>query len=140
MSMQYGEIQAALDGRLATFARENQCDVAWENMTLDSSSDRPYLQCALLPARPYQATLGTGGFIRLSGLYQVNVVCPQGIGSGPPRNLADLLIRHFKPGTSLTRGAVNLGIDCAWRSSAVQEPDWYLIPVSVSWFVFAKND
>lgn len=139
MSGIYNEIQAALDGHLNTWAVSVDLSVAWENIAYEPTITEAFVKPAILPAQPSTASLGENGLNRLTGVYQVSLFYPAWEGSGTARDTADSLISHFKRGTSLTSGGVTIEIERAWRSPAVQEPDWYQIPVSIAWFTYHEN-
>jgi hypothetical protein len=135
-SLTYDAIHGIINAYLNLVQATN---VAYENAEYEPESGTGYLRETLLPAEPEQAELGTDGRNRLTGIYQISVFEEVGKGSGDAETKAETLIAAFKRGTTLTANGLTVRIDKAWRSPAIQEKDWYHVPVSVRWFAYAAN-
>jgi hypothetical protein len=92
-----------------------------------------------MPGEPEQAALGDLGENRLVGVYQISVFEPTGEGAGPAEVVAEGLIAAFKRGSAFTGGSVTVRVQKVWRGVAIQDGDWYHIPVSVMWFAYTAN-
>jgi len=129
-----GSIQAALDGHLKTFQASN---VAWENIIFVPNRNTPWLRSALLPASSRVITSLEPLMVRHLGIYQVSVNIPgteqDPPGAGPANVIADAVIAHFRPGTVLHSGGLNIEIDYAEDHPAIPGVDWYAVPVSVGY-------
>ena len=135
--MSFDAVRTALDTLMAaTFV----ANVAYENAEYTPTVGTDWKRVTFLPTEPTQASLGTNGHNRLMGIYQVSVFAEVGKGPKAAEDAAELVITAFKRGTSLTAvGGVTTRIERAWRGPAIQESDWYHVPVSVSWFAYAAN-
>lgn len=92
-------IQSLLNTRLKAFAESRDMRVQFENENFDPPSatqpeDGIYLQGFVLPANTTSDTL-EGTDKRYSGLYQINICTPQGIGIGHALEIADALSDLF---------------------------------------------
>lgn len=135
--MSFDAVRIALDTAMAAAFVS---DVAYENMEYEPRVGTDWKRVTFMPAEPTQATLGTAGQNRLVGIYQVSVFAEVGKGPKAAEDAAKLVIAAFKRGTSLTAvSGVITRIERAWRGVAVQEKDWYHVPVSIRWFAYAAN-
>jgi hypothetical protein len=132
----FDTVHSLLNQQLATVQATN---VAYENAEYEPTIGTGYLRETLLPAESEQAELGTDGRNRLTGIYQISVFEEVGKGSGAAETKAETLMEAFKRGITLTANGLTVRVDKAWRSPAIQESDWYHVPVSVSWFAYAAN-
>lgn len=132
----YDVVRSVLDVTLAAYESTN---VAWENKEYTPTIGTPYLRPIFLPAEPEQAELGTRGRNRLLGIYQISIFAPTGKGAGEAEGIAEDLVAYFKQGKSFTSGDVTVRVSRAWRSVAVQEKDWFHVPVTIRWFAYVAN-
>ena len=82
--------------------------------------------------------IGQDGPNDYKGFYQVDVFWPIGKGVSDPMEVACAVTTHFKLGTSITREGLSFWIDAPpYLSPALQEADWFQIPVTVPYRAFA---
>jgi len=129
----YDDARAALDSRLLAYQATN---VVAENTKFTPVEGEGYLRSFLLPAEPTQATIGTSGIDRVSGLYQIDVAMPKDIGTGALMRKVDEVVAQFARGLSLTSNAVTLTVQRSWPGPAIARDSFYVVPVSVSWFTY----
>ncbi|WP_449541130.1 DUF4128 domain-containing protein [Enterobacter ludwigii] len=127
------DIAAALAARLGEWADAEGIPVAWENVPFIPPSDGLYLAVHDMPATPRTLDLGLRCRI-YSGVYQINVVAPVGIGRTDVVALADRVAELFPEGQEIA------GKDfTCWISSApgifrgVPTPVSYTVPVSLNY-------
>lgn len=92
-------IRAALEKRLAEWAKGQALPVAWENVEFSPPPDGLYLRAFLLPANG--ATLNLEYGMSEIGLYQINVCTPLGKGPRQAEKLAEALQALYPAGDVL---------------------------------------
>lgn len=133
MAAIYAAVQAAFDQRLGGFADARGHDVAWPNTRYRPLRDALWLRPRLEPRRSRLATLGTGGFDRVSGDYRIEIVAPAGGGTAAAATVADGLLAEFSRGLQLAEGAVTVDVVDSRRAPARQERRGLVMPVVVRW-------
>lgn len=134
-------IQALLDTRLKAYidglASNVRPTIQAPGMSVVAQS-LPVVRPTFRPNQPRQASLGTSGYNRERGIYQVDCYYPAGDGRATAQNMAEAIAAHFKRGTDLgTTFKVRI------LSSAVlgmrEEPDRISFPVSIEWYADTAN-
>jgi hypothetical protein len=126
-------IRAALDTRLMSLA--DSPPVAWQNEEFTPAVGQAHLEAWLLPARNQSANVRNTTTVH-RGVYQVNVCCPVGGGTGPAETLARQLQALFDPtGAHPEFGGVKVRIT---RKPDVGQPldgrpGFFVVPVSISY-------
>jgi len=113
--------------------------VVWENKQFTPPTALPYLAPNLITGKPIQAEVGEAGRNLHVGIYQISIFSPAKAGVLSMNTLRDGIIDHFKRGTILTSGLVNLTIQKAYAGPMMQEPDWAQLPITVEYKLFAAN-
>lgn len=104
------DIAAALATRLGEWADAEGIPVAWENVPFTPPSDAFYLAVHDMPATP--RTVDHGLRCRIySGVYQINVVAPVGIGRTDVVALADRVAELFPEGQEIEGRGFTCWID-----------------------------
>ena len=138
MSAPYARTQLALDEHLNQFAAPRALIVRWENQpALEPPREAEWLWPTFMPASSEVATLSQR-LIRATGLYQVNVFCPEEEGSAAINQTVDSLLEHFAPGMVLTSGSQQIKLVNTERKHG--RPDgngFFLIPAIVHWVAWA---
>jgi hypothetical protein len=129
-------IQTALDTILKTWADAEPIVVAWENIGRQTDIDVPHVASFLLPAETGVIGLADIAADSYVGIYQVNVYVEKGDGTGSSRPLVDGLLKAFLKGTTVTVDGQITRIETSWRSNAIDNEAWYVIPVSVRYKSF----
>lgn len=125
-------VRDALENRLKALVGTS-VPIAWENKRFAPTVGTAYLSARLLPAQTANPSYG-GVHKRESGVYRVNVCFPAGTGSGAAMGWAETLRDGFKRGTSLASGGVTVRIlRDPYIAPAVEQPDWYTVPVQVQY-------
>jgi len=132
-------IEAAFATSLAELATAQSKSVAWPNAPFAPTTGTAYIKADNLPGEPFQAELGTDGLNYHSGIYQITVVYPAGVGTASPGALRDAVINAFKRGTVLSYSGVYVTVTRAYASPMMIDADWVRIPVNIEYRVFASN-
>ena len=123
------EIRTALETKLN--ALTPTLATAWENVPFTPVVGTAYQQVNLMIADTLNPTLG-GTHYRIKGFMQVLLCYPPNAGAKTASTRADLLVNHFKRGTSLTSGGVTVIIDKTPSiAPALIDGVLYKIPVSI---------
>jgi hypothetical protein len=85
-----------------TLAVDLPTDRALENVSLDPTTGKPYIEENYLPGPMEAITLGATAQLEASPVYVVKVYVPIGNGVGAARSYADALLTLFAPRTALT--------------------------------------
>jgi hypothetical protein len=121
---------AALDGHLEKM--EDIPPIAFENAKFDPPDDGSiYVRADFMPGGREFASLGKNGSSRETGIYQVGISAPLGLGSGEAEKLADRIIKHFERKT--LGGAVRTKLP--YRSHAAPDGARLWLTVAVPFFV-----
>lgn len=123
------EIRTALETKLN--ALTPTLATAWESVPYTPVTGTAYQQVNLMVADTLNPTLG-GNHYRIKGFMQVLLCYPPNTGAKTAGTRADLLVNHFKRGTSLTSGGVTVIIDKTPSiAPALIDGERYKIPVSI---------
>jgi uncharacterized protein DUF4128 len=107
-----------------------------------SSSDKLYVRATLLPSPADVSTLGASGYVRMNGLYAIDVLGPLDKGYTATKTLADNIIAAFVRGTDLTTSdGEKVTIENSFMSPNVTQGAWrmagfYAVQIQVRWFSF----
>lgn len=123
------EIRTALETKLN--ALTPTIATAWESVPFTPVVGTAYQQVNLMTADTLNPTLG-GTHYRIKGFMQVLLCYPPNAGAKNAATRADLLVNHFKRGTSLTSGGITVIIDKTPSiAPALIDGVLYKIPVSI---------
>jgi len=111
--------------------------IAWENVAFTPVTGTTYLKPTLLHGEPVQAELGAAGLNQHNGIYQISIMAPANTGAGGILTLQNGLVDHFKRGTVLTYGGINVRISKAWPGQWQTETDRVHVPVTIQFFSYA---
>ena len=137
-------VRAALRQRLLQVAGLPD-DHAWENEGYDPTPGTPWLKEKLMPASTAVASFGSNGasdgLLRDDGVWQITVFYPAGKGTKAAEQMASAICQAFRPGLSgfLTYGGTTVVSRKAQAGPAMPEPDWYGIPISVTYYLHRPN-
>lgn len=126
------QLQAALAaGFPAAVAYEGEVfapttGITWARMTLLPQSGRPFDVRAADTAH--------------MGLFQVDIMVPDGLGTGAAEIAADAVRAVFRGGTTIGIGGDRIQIDYAERAQAQQQPNWIFCPVTVRWRCYSASN
>lgn len=123
-------IRSALEGRLATWAATQSLTVAYENVPFQQPATT-YLRAWLLPATNASQDLA-GLHTRYLGIFQVDVVGVENVGTGAIGTIVDNLIGQFPTNLSITKsGLVIRVISPPSETIGEPEPGRYVVKVSI---------
>lgn len=133
-------IRAALQLRAATavgFPGSDQ--ISYEGVVFTSTTGVPWARMWMLPqsGRPFNVA---GDTTIHRGLFQVDVMVPDGEGTAAAEIAADAVRALFRAGTRISQDSEAIIIDYAERGSAQQQPDWIFCPVTVSWRCYSQSN
>lgn len=95
----------------------------------------------LLPAETFQSSVGENGFNLLSGILQISIFAPQNSFTGDLNEAVDSLLAHFKRGTvTAAVSGTSARVEKVWRSAALPDERWYMVPVNIRYFQYATNE
>lgn len=128
---------SVLCARLKSLSLTPALPVAWPDVHFVPPSDQKFLE-ALFFVNPTESEIG---YTHESGIFQVNVFWPTGLGRVAPLAIAEQVKAHFAKGTSLSE---NVRLDRApWIGSAISSNErnqtspykgnYTIIPVSIPW-------
>lgn len=112
-------------------ARKNKD--GYENVSFPNSTfTRPngmWYEVAFLNNAPNQVELGTFGRSRWTGIMQISICYPKGIGTEGVNDAFEKIASHF------ARSSIYDGVRIkrTYRSSARLYDDYYSVPVSIEW-------
>lgn len=131
MTNTYNDIESTLKAAVTTVVAVNQSDNQHYNPQLLT----PWVRTTLLPSESQNLTRGTSPTVRISGLYQIDVVTPA--GSGYINTTVNQLLDYFYNNRMLpTQNSNNVRVINTWRSVSTQDADWYITPVTLRWEYF----
>lgn len=125
-------IRSLLESRLATWAATKSLPVAYQGAKFSPPVTR-WLRATLLPANTdSQFIEGTDRVYR--GVWQMSLFVPAGSGSGDAETLVAELETLYPNNLRLTVSAFVLQtLTPLSAGRAVEEPDWYSIPMSLQY-------
>lgn len=142
--MSFENLHKALDDRLSTVAsvpsivKENE-EASLTINTSTSGISTPYIRTTVLPAESDLLSIGTTGYSKRHGLYQMSCFFPTGDGFDIPESLVDAIVAKFQRGLTLTEDGTVVRVRQSWREAAVEEGHLYMVPVVVRWEVFVQG-
>lgn len=126
--MSQTNVSAALDKHLSTMA--DLPPVAWEDVPFDQS-DSLYYEQTILPAEPTSVGIESGGTDVLAGIYQIMINSPKGDGKASYLAEVEKIKARFARSQILTRDGTRVVLQKVWSNSALHDPTFYKIPVSI---------
>lgn len=113
--------------------------IAYEGEIFAPTIGVPWARMTLLPqsGRPFDVRAADTAHL---GLFQVDVMVPDGLGTGAAELAADAVRAVFRGGTVLAIGGDRVLIDYAERAQAIQQPDWICCPVTVRWRCYSASN
>ena len=125
------DMETALISRLNTIT--GNPDIAWPNIEFRPSGE--YLRPAFLPSDTIPAALGASGLDETNGVYQVDCFTERGAGRS---TLVDTVADHFKRGTVITYGSVNMRVRSVSIGASRDEGAYYVTPITVNWQTYTE--
>lgn len=110
-----------------------------ENRTFKPVTGTPWVRESLRPISAELASFGNGGLVQERGQYLVDVFYPANTGTRDAFGMADAIVAAFRPGIALTYGGATVRVQRAERAAGQSEPDWFMVPVAVTYFLHRPN-
>lgn len=110
--------------------------IAWDNVEFKVPSGLPWLRSQFQPVERRTVAVGENAPYLHQGLYLVDVFQSANGGPAAADALADLILARFSHGLGLTEGAYTVRIRFAERTQGIVDAPWYMIPVTISWFLY----
>lgn len=130
MTNTYNDIESALKTAVKAVTPVNQSD----NEHYTPSLLTPWIRTTFLPSETQNLTRGTNPTVRISGIYQVDVVTPS--GTGYINTTVNQLLDYFYTNRMLAINNNTVRVINTWRSVSTQDGDWYITPVTIRWEYF----
>lgn len=127
-------VRAAFETRLTAWAAAQSPPIplTFENVMFSPPPSR-YAECVLIPANTDCETFN-GEHRRFTGLYQVKLFMPIGIGPGQASTLAKSLDSAFPMTQPMKQGGLSVFITSPMSKHPPQpHPDRYVVPVSCTY-------
>lgn len=137
-------IRAALRLRLLTVADLPE-GRQWENEGYKPMPGTPWLKEKLMPIDSVPAAFGgrgiSDGTMRDDGLYQITIFYPADTGTKTAELMAGAIASTFRPGQSgvISYDGQNVVCRRAKVGPAIQEPDWYGLPITIAYYLTRPN-
>ncbi|HEY6965902.1 MAG TPA: phage tail terminator-like protein [Burkholderiales bacterium] len=112
---------------------------AWEGMPYAPTRGAPYVSETLRAISSQVRALGVGGTIAHTLLGTLVLFYPAGRGTLAVERMAGAIMKHLKPGTSLSYGTSAGVVTEASRAPLLQEPDWISCPVLITMAAHTTN-
>lgn len=104
-------------------------EIAFPNKSFERPKDGYWYELYFLPAEPVQVELGSEARSRWSGVLQVNICVPKDDGIVPLNSRYDKVAALFRSGSIID----GVRIRRSYRTSALDDGDYYVMPVSIEW-------
>lgn len=126
--------------RLAAMTFTPALPVSYPNRSFTPPASGKYLRARHLPNNTTQISLGSTGFNRHQGLFQIDVMWPLDSGEVAPKEIAGQIIAHFKRGTEFTREGLLIRIpEPPSVAPALVDGVSFMIPVTIRYQADAAN-
>lgn len=104
-------------------------EIAFPNKAFERPDDGYWYELYFLPAEPVQIELGSTARSRWSGVMQINICVPKNDGIVPLNSRYNKVASLFRSGSIID----GVRIRRTYRTSALDDGDYYALPVSVEW-------
>ncbi len=130
--MKWADIYSAL----ATHYQTGNFDVPtyWPNKDETPTAGQHHARVWFIPADNDAASLGGTGLDRLSGIMQVDLMCPTNIGIGTAMRKADEIATAFQRGDSETINTTCVVFTGARIDGPRNEDGWLRTIISIGWY------
>jgi len=117
--------------------------LVFPNMPYTPSVTGEFIRVSHIPGQKRQATLGSTGRNRISGVLTLYVSYPvsnENIGTYKVNDTAGRLISYFSRGTKLTYDGVVVTCERAQRTGSFGDESRYTAMVEISWYAYTAKD
>ena len=116
--------------------------LAFPNIPYRPSETEAYVRVTHRPGQKRQASLGTDGLNRISGVLFLYVSYPVGVttGSYDPNLSAEYLVALFEHGAHITKDGVTVITERSQRTGVLEGDTRYTPVVEVGWYAYVQKD
>lgn len=131
-------IYTDIQNDLTSFVRStlSTITIVGENERYKPVLDTTYAQCYLLPATTVRETLGEGGKMKYSGLFQVSIRVSSQSGS-QVNTYVDKLVDAVNEAPLRDLGETALHLRQVTRLPGMVDGDWFVVPVRIEFWSYA---
>ncbi len=125
------KIEGALLDRVESLVWD-AAQIAWPNDEFTPTIGTKFLRPTVIPGETLSPGASADSSEDHQGLLDVSLFYPAGSGALSPQRDASIILKHFKKDTSMLRSDVTVTVSKApWREAAIQETDWYHVPLRI---------
>lgn len=125
--------------RTQLFGLVNFPDVALENRIFEPTIDEPYVRESFKPSATVVASLGPNARLRTTGVYLLDIFTPQMLGVKQAGDLAQRLLNAFPAVSQLVYAGTTLTVQSSYKGPARVDSPWFIVPVTIEWYVDSIN-
>lgn len=106
--------------------------IAWPDVAFTPPADGKYLRVDFLPNRPAWEGINAGRLDQ--GLLQITIIWPRHTGIITSREIAAVIMEHFRKGSKLTGLGVVVRFNREpWAAAPILEDSRTLTPITIPW-------
>lgn len=131
----------ALNTHLQTYITE--IPLVFPNTPYNPSVTNEFIRVSHIPGGKRQATLGSTGLNRISGMFVLYVSYPitaENIGTYNANQVAGQLVALYERGTKLTYDGVVVTCERAQRTGSFGDDTRYTTTVEISWYAYTDKE
>lgn len=137
--MSISKIESALTSHFISAGHFPSDMIAFENASFSTPQDGPWCRLFFIPNDPTVATLGDDGSDITDGVFQIDLMFPQGTGNGAAREKFEEIKQTFKAGDELIYQTQTVRIRSCGRNNGRADGSFFKITVSVYWYAFLSR-
>lgn len=135
-----GRIADALCGHLAALVLSPVLPVAYPDVAFTKPETGAWLEAMIFDVPTEAFAIANDGTNIHSGLMQITVCAPEGIGSVNSRDIAGQIIAHFARGTRVKAGSITVRIDKPGSiGPLIPDQPYTRTPVTIRFELFASQ-
>lgn len=139
LTEKFKELEGLIINEGALTDNEKYPEIAFPNepfeRPVDENGNSYWYELYFIPAVPVQVELGTSGRTKWIGILQVNVCIPKNDGMQPLYDRFDSIANLYRSGANFD----GVRISRTYRSSALDDGDFYVLPVSIEWWAYLER-
>lgn len=126
-------VRKALEKQLLTLIDDLPFD--FENGNFNPPDQAPWVRAILAVTMDGPAAI-TSGPKKIEGLLMVDLFYPKNAGPRDGETMCDVIVAGFDPSLTLTEDGKKIFIDRTQSHQALDEPQWWQIPVTIKWYAY----
>jgi len=132
------KIRATLETHLSNIS--GLPDIAYENVPYEPTTGQSFIRVSYMPTLRRPAVRGLNPQQEYRGILALNVYAPEGSGPAACEEVVEKLLEGFEATTDISYNdgsdTYTVCIDYAERDIGLTDAPWYLIPVTIGWFIY----